>query len=223
MLKVERLGLGRAGRMVISDIGFEVAPGWALQVRGPNGSGKTTLLRMLAGLLAPSVGTVRWNGEDTRVSPSRWRRVLSYVAHANGVSDDLTVQENLDFAAALDGGTARADTGATGASGLECADTFDAGDILAHAGLERWRHARAGQLSQGQRRRIALVRLVLQRKPLWLLDEPATALDHTASLWFHEALARHLQAGGMVVAGVHQPLAIATERTRYLDLARSTQ
>ncbi|WJF91953.1 cytochrome c biogenesis heme-transporting ATPase CcmA [Paraburkholderia bonniea] len=210
MLAVEQLGLGRGGRMVLRQIEFVVQPGWALQIHGPNGSGKTTLLRLLAGLLAPSTGVIRWDGADTRAAPARWRSTLSYVAHANGVSDDLTVQEHLNFAAALSGVALRGAAVALTAA-------------LEGVGLERQRHMRAGQLSQGQRRRVALARLVLERKPLWLLDEPAAALDHTASAWLHEMLATHLQTGGIVVASTHQPLSTPTSQTQCFTLERTAQ
>jgi heme exporter protein A len=101
MLSAEQLGLGRGGQMIVCGIDLRVEAGWALQIHGANGSGKTTLLRVLAGLLPPAVGQVCWHGANVRVHPERFRHDLAFVGHTNGVSDDLTVLENLRFASLL--------------------------------------------------------------------------------------------------------------------------
>lgn len=200
--------------MIAGGIAFQVPAGWALQVDGPNGSGKTTLLRTLAGLLRPAGGDVRWHGEDVFAKRERFRGDLTYVGHANGVSDDLTVLENMRFFATL-GACGHAHVTAVSAS--TCAD-----EVLARADLLSFRHTRVGYLSQGQRRRVALARLMLERRPLWLLDEPAAALDQAAVAWLGDCMAQHMEAGGIVVATTHRPLVTAPDRTRHLHLERST-
>jgi heme exporter protein A len=212
MLCAEHLGLGRGQRLIINGLAFEIGPGWALQIHGSNGCGKTTLLRALAGLLPPAAGSVRWRGLNVLSQPERFRRERAYVGHSNGLSDDLTVLENLRFAALL----------GVGPAGL-CSARLHERDVLETADLWPLRHARLGSLSQGQRRRVALVRVMLERKPLWLLDEPAEALDDTAQAWLCAALADHMEEGGIVVATTHRPLATDAARTRHLQLERDAQ
>jgi heme exporter protein A len=90
LLSVEKLGFDRAGEKLFGNVAFDVDAGQVLQIHGPNGSGKTTLLRVLAGLLQPSAGTVRWRGKDAHAHPEAWRQSLAYLGHLNGISDDLT-------------------------------------------------------------------------------------------------------------------------------------
>ncbi|HZZ04536.1 cytochrome c biogenesis heme-transporting ATPase CcmA [Paraburkholderia sp.] len=207
MLCVDHLGLGRRGREIVDGVGFNIEAGWALQIHGSNGCGKTTLLRALAGMLPPAAGSVRWRGMNVHAQPERFRRERAYVGHSNGLSDDLSVLENLRFAALL---------------GVNPGSSRDARmherDVLETAGLWTLRHARVGSLSQGQRRRVALARVMLERKPLWLLDEPAEALDDAAQAWLADALDEHLQDGGIVVATTHLRLPTAVARTQHLQL-----
>ncbi|RFU49010.1 heme ABC exporter ATP-binding protein CcmA [Paraburkholderia sp. DHOC27] len=234
MLAVEQLSLGRGARLIVSGIDLQIDAGWALQIHGANGSGKTTLLRVLAGLLRPAAGRIHWRGVDVRTQPASLRRDLAFLGHANGVSDDLTVLENLRFAALLGAGTGNTGntrSGVSQPSGMATnATTTDKPterteqterDVLAHAGLLPLQHTRVGLLSQGQRRRVALARLALERKPLWLLDEPADALDGCAADWLDDCLCAHLKAGGVLVATTHRALHTPADCTRHLDLGRS--
>jgi heme exporter protein A len=214
MLTVEQLGLWRGSQMIVETTGFGVEAGWALQIHGANGSGKTTLLRVLAGLMPPDAGRVCWHGANVRAQPARFRRDLAYVGHANGVSDDLTVLENIRFAMRLGAGGARSCTLSGGA-------LLQEREVLTQANLLPLLHTRLGCLSQGQRRRVALARLMLERKPLWVLDEPADALDHAASDWLAQCLVAHMKVGGIVIATTHRPLETPLLRTRYLHLERS--
>lgn len=209
MLRAEGLALGRGGRAIVGGVDFNIEAGWALQIHGANGCGKTTLLRALAGLLQPAAGSIQWRGTNVHAQPERFRRERAYVGHSNGLSDDLSMLENLRFAALL---------------GVNPGSLRDARlrerDVLEIANLWTLRHTRVGSLSQGQRRRAALARVMLERKPLWLLDEPAEALDETARAWLADALDEHLLDGGIVVATTHLPLPTAAARTQHLQLER---
>ncbi len=161
---------------------------------GPNGSGKSTLLRAIAGLVRPIAGEVRWRGELRDPGAPDWHADCLYQGHASGWKDALDARENLALQAGLDG------------------IDVDAARIeaqLARAGLERQARLPFARLSAGQRRRLSLARLALSARPVWLLDEPGTALD-TAGLQALAALIdAHLDAGGLALVATHQPLPCA--------------
>lgn len=189
-LSGEGLGLSRAGRPVLRGIDLSLSPGCLLQVLGANGSGKTSLLRVLCGLAVPDQGTLHWHGRPLRGGDPAYLQALAYVGHANGIDPDLTPTENLRFAARMAGSDA--------ASAV--------GHAVAAQALERVAHTPVRALSQGQRRRVALARLSLARRALWLLDEPVAALDADACARFDAQLDAHLAAGGMAVIATHQLL-----------------
>jgi heme exporter protein A len=191
MLKAARLACQLGDAVLFRDLGFELASGEALMVRGANGSGKTSLLRILAGVSAPLEGEILWHGDKDR---SARQRETAYQGHTAPLKDELSVIENLDFALALDG---------CPAARPELLDTIKT------VGLTARRNLPVRHLSQGQRRRIGLARLMLARRPLWLLDEPATALDAAGLALFCEVLDRHLAAGGLAVLSTHQSLPLA--------------
>lgn len=210
-LSIEQLGLVRGGKWLAAGIDMQVEEGAALQILGANGSGKTTLIGVLAGLRRPAAGRVCWCGVDVHAHPEAFRPNLAYVGHTNGVSDDLTVAENIRFAARLDG-----------RDGRDSLDGRSERDVIERAGLGALRARRVGTLSQGQRRRVALARLVASAKRLWLLDEPIDALDAGAATWLEDCIASHLREGGIVVSTTHRPLATAgVTRRLYLDQART--
>ncbi len=194
----------RGETLVFRGLDFTVPDGGALVLVGPNGSGKSSLLRMLAGLLAPAAGTLSWDGQPVAEEPDEHHARLHYVGHHDCVKPVLTVAENLSFWARLHG-----PAGAAGARLAEALDRLD----LAHL-----RDVPGRFLSAGQKRRVNLARVLAAPAPLWLLDEPATALDRASVGRVREAIAAHRAAGGMVVVSTHQDIDLADPTM--LDLAR---
>ncbi len=190
-LEAHDLTLMRGDSLLFANLSLNVNSGEALALRGPNGSGKTSLLRVLAGLTRPDSGRIRWCGYDAiALAPAR-RSATFYAGHAQALKDDLNVAENLDFQLQLDGVDIAAKTRD---HALEC------------AGLWTRRHLSIKKLSQGQKRRVGLARMMLAQRPLWLLDEPTNALDAEGAAWFGELVRAHLAAGGMAIIASHLPL-----------------
>jgi heme exporter protein A len=189
-LRVWDLTIDRGGRRVIAGLSFAAAQGVALVVTGPNGAGKTSLLRALAGFLPIEAGSFALDGGDAERTVGEQAH---YLGHADGVKAALTAGENLAFAAAMLGGDASraAQLGALSALGLSHVIDFP-----------------ARLLSAGQRRRVALARLMIAKRPLWLLDEPTTALDAVAQVAFAAIMRAHVEDGGIVVAAVHGDLGL---------------
>jgi heme exporter protein A len=184
----------RGTRRLFEGADAVIRSGQLLRVHGANGAGKTTLLRTLCGLSWPDRGEVRWNGCTLSSQRDEFHRDLIYIGHAAALKDDLSALENL-LSACLLGGQRPATTVLMQA--------------LAAAGLQQREHLSARNLSQGQRRRVALARLLLEpAPPLWVLDEPFNALDAVASDWLLGVLTGQLRRGGIVVLTSHQPVAI---------------
>jgi heme exporter protein A len=173
----------RGGRQVFSGVSFAVGLGEALLITGPNGAGKSSLLRLLAGLLRPSSGTLGLDGGDPELTIAEQAH---YLGHQDALKPALSVLENLDFWARFLGGRAT-----------------DLATTLADVGLGGIAALPAAYLSAGQRRRLSIARLIAVKRPLWLLDEPTTALDVTAQAMLAELMRTHLQGGGLIVAAVH--------------------
>jgi heme exporter protein A len=193
VLAAEDVAVFRGERLVFRDLGFRVPAGGALVLAGPNGSGKSTLLRLLAGLVRPAAGQVLWNGEDALDDLASHGRRVAYLGHQDAVKPGLTVVENIRFAASVSGRSVMT--------------------ALTAVGLQALADLPARMLSAGQKRRLALSRLVLSAAPLWLLDEPTLGLDTASIERFGGLLAAHRAGGGIVVAATHVPLPLpdATE------------
>ena len=186
----------RGGRTVFTDISFSVGAGELLAVTGPNGAGKSTLLRLVAGLLRPSAGTVAMDpAEDAGIGAR-----VHYLGHLDALKPGMTVRQNLDFWRRLWNG-----------------DGVDA--PLESVGLERLGDLPVAVLSAGQRRRVALARMLVSRRPIWLLDEPATALDAAAEAGLGRLIAEHLAGGGMAIAATHRDLPAPPTATLTLEAA----
>jgi heme exporter protein A len=190
-LTVDRVTCIRGGRRLFDGLSFALGPGEAIQVTGPNGAGKSSLLRLIAGLLRPVDGSVALEG---RADDRPMGEALHFVGHLDGVKGALTVFENLEFMRALLGGA------------------MNTPDALARLGLAQLADLPAINLSAGQRRRLALARLLVASRPLWLLDEPTTALDADARRMFSEVVSEHLSGSGMLVVATHEPLALSGAR-----------
>jgi heme exporter protein A len=193
LLEGAQLACRRGEQCLFEGLDLRVASGECLHVRGANGTGKTSLLRQVAGLSTPTAGEVRWNGTGIAECRDAYRSALVYVGHAQGAKGDLTALENLRFAAALDD--------------VELADG-EAAAALARVGLGGREDQPVRDMSQGQRRRVALARLVWRQAPLWVLDEPLTALDAPAIDLVGELLQSHLDQGGLAAMTSHQPLPV---------------
>jgi heme exporter protein A len=178
----------RAERLIFTGIDFDIAAGGALRLTGPNGSGKSSLLRLMAGLLRPASGALAWNGRDPRDEPEAHRAALRYLGHQDAIKPALTVAETLDFWIGVMGGAG------------------DRAAALDAFGLARLASLPARFLSAGQRRRLALARLVAAPGRLWLLDEPTVGLDRASVAALEGVVARHRAAGGMVVVATHTKL-----------------
>jgi heme exporter protein A len=204
MLEAIDLAARRGSSRLFSQLSFTVEPGCALFVTGANGTGKTTLLRILAGLGSPSAGKVRWRGVDVAPFAQGLRDDVAYGGHLAALKDELTAEENLALLVALTG---------------EAVDATRLRDALAGVSLERQARLPARALSQGQRRRLGLARLSLSRRPLWLLDEPATALDAAGIALLKRLLTAHLEHGGSALVATHQALDLPAAHSRALSLS----
>jgi len=196
------LRVDRGGRAIVRGVDFELRSGEALLVLGRNGSGKSTLLRALAGLLPLREGEIRLNGgADAPLAEQ-----AHYIGHADGLKAALTALENLEFWARM---LERAPGPALSPEGA-----------LEKVGLARVGDFPVAYLSAGQKRRVALARLFVAPRPIWLLDEPATALDVGSQQKFAEAMAAHRARGGFILAATHAPLGLVDAQELRLDAPR---
>ena len=204
MLTLQKLQCRRGERELFSGVELTLQRGELLQVEGPNGSGKTSLLRIVAGLSAAASGEIRWSNETIDELAEDYFRELLYLGHAAAIKDELTALENLNLTLQLTG---------------EAASPANAKQALSDAGLKDRLHLPAKYLSQGQRRRVALARLCISQRTLWILDEPFTALDVGAVSWVAQLIANQLERNGIVVFTTHQDVVIPGHTPRKLRLS----
>lgn len=193
MLEIEHLDFDYPDKLLLQGVQFKVAPGHLLHLRGGNGVGKTTLLKLLAGILHPTQGDIRYCGRSIREDIAAYQQNICYVGHKTGVSQLLTVRENCRFE-------------------LHChIRGLKVEELIKSFGLQGLDTIPCGLLSVGQRRRVGLLRLVMSNASLWLLDEPLVALDQEAIVILMESLNKHLTHGGLVVLTSHQKLPLRHE------------
>jgi heme exporter protein A len=203
-LIAEDLACRRGERLVFAGLSFSLPQGGALVLTGANGSGKTSLLRLVATLIAPAAGRLSWGAAAVESDVAGYRARLHYVGHQDGIKPTLTPRENLAFWAALRGCGPR-----------QAAPALDV--ALAAFGIEAVADWPCRWLSAGQRRRLALARLLVAPAPIWLLDEPTAALDHDGQERLEQAIIRHRAAGGRVLAATHSPISLDGANTIILD------
>ncbi len=205
MLAVSHLACMRGDRRLFSDLSFTLAAGERLQVGGENGVGKTSLLRILCGLASAEEGEIFWQGASIRELGDAFRQSVFYLGHHNALKDDLTAVENLRISALLDGVRLTEDA---------------AFELLHRAGLRGREDLPVRVLSQGQKRRVALARLLCTPAPLWILDEPFVALDVAAVDWLAQRLGAHVAQGGLLILTSHQEVDILAGKVQTLMLMR---
>ena len=195
MLEAHMLAAERGGQRLFSDISFALQDGDLLHVAGSNGAGKTTLLRMLCGLTLPADGEIHWQQHPIQSNRDRYNEELLYIGHRGGMYSDLDACENLRL----------------------CSNRIASSPLIYSAleevGLSNHCNKPLRLLSQGQQRRVALARLILESRKLWILDEPLTALDTDAVEWFAGRLAAHIEHGGMAVITTHQDATFISQVT----------
>lgn len=204
MLEVSDLACTRGDHQLFSGLSFNLSAGELLQVQGANGSGKTSLLRTLCGFMVPPTGVIKWCGQDIRELDGEYHAAMVYLGHLNAIKDELNALENLRTSAGLSG---------------HALDGNEALIALRRMGLRGRETLPVKVLSQGQRRRVALARLLVGNAPLWILDEPLTALDVSAVGLMQALIGEHLGRGGMLIYTTHQPLQVAGVTGRELSLS----
>ncbi len=201
LLSANGLTCIREDRVLFEALNFSVFSGNIIQVEGPNGSGKTSLLRILAGLSQPYDGTVLFREQNITEQSDEFHQNLLYIGHLPGVKGEITAQENLEFTLALHGN-----------------DVSTAEETLEKVNLLGFENALASHLSAGQHRRISLARLWQSTAPIWILDEPFTAIDKRGVEKLEQLFLAHAQRGGCVILTTHQDLSFPEDKVKKITL-----
>ncbi len=188
-LVADNLSIARGDRLLFKHLSFSLDNGSVLHLEGQNGSGKTSLLRTICGLSKPLEGTISWCGDSINALAEDFFQQLLYLGHLPGIKEELSAIENLEFSLTL--------------AGLK-SEQASIRNILEELGLKRCMDLPSRYLSQGQKKRAALARLWLQTSPLWVLDEPFTALDVSAVDMLKQRVEDFASEGGIVVMTTHQ-------------------
>jgi heme exporter protein A len=201
LLEARNLHLWRGERHLLRGISFNLPAGQLLQLVGPNGVGKTSLLRSVCGLLPLESGEVLWRNTPISRTAEEYRANLCYLAHSNALKGDLTARENLHYELTLRG-----------------KPSVDIDAQLTAVGIGHCALLPARVMSAGQKRRLALARLVLSAATLWVVDEPTTNLDADGIALVERLMTKHLEAGGAILAAAHHTLLVTHPATRMLEL-----
>ncbi|MCF6355529.1 MAG: cytochrome c biogenesis heme-transporting ATPase CcmA [Candidatus Polarisedimenticolaceae bacterium] len=205
MLEITNLACSRGDRQLFTGLNFSLEPGSLLYVEGRNGTGKSTLLRTICGLFLADSGEISWHGKSTRSLAEEYTQEVLYLGHHNGIKEDLTGLENLRISTILDGDDVAED---------------QIWAALKKMGLEGFEDLPTKVLSQGQKRRVALARLLLNNNRLWILDEPFTALDVAAVDLLQTVISGHINNDGIVILTTHQEVALTSGQIQRLELGR---
>ena len=200
---VSNLQCTRGDRQLFSGLNFQLKPKQLLFLEGENGSGKTTLIRTLCGLFVADEGDILWQNQAIQEHLETYHEALFYLGHLNAIKGDLTALENLRFNHAMSGQKINED------------DLLNALDKI---GLYGYEDFPTRQLSQGQKRRVALARLLLNKSPLWILDEPFVALDVAAVELLQGIISAHIESGGMAIITTHQEVPLTQGKIQHLNL-----
>lgn len=201
LLVVNHLSCERDDRLLFKDVHFTVNVGDLFQIKGANGSGKTTLLRSLAGLFHEYSGEILWKSQSINTHFSTYASNVFYLGHQPAIKTDLTPVENVEWYAQLNNGANKA-------------SIFQA---LEKVGLRGFEEVPCQQLSEGQKRRVALARLLISQATLWILDEPFSAIDKSGVEQLEHLFIKHVQNGGAIVMTTHHEMKM-NENINYIEL-----
>jgi len=203
LLSIQELRCERGDDILFEHLNLDVNAGELCQISGPNGSGKTTLLRTVAGFTLPYAGKVSWQNNMASLDNSEFMSAIRYIGHSNALKSALSATENLDFLSCLYGGNS---------------DEKDIKDALDYFSLGAIASAPLEQLSEGQKRKASLARLMLGSSKLWVLDEPFTSLDHDACSALEKLIERHLKNNGCILIATHQSFQHLKTDSKLLNL-----